>query len=75
MEYYRPTQDLVDGYNHKETINVRYETKLEDSKDIKSLFDMTPYRWKSPKDGVERLLNLSELKITVDVNIDIFEKN
>jgi 23S rRNA (guanine745-N1)-methyltransferase len=36
---------------------------------------MTPYRWKSPKDGVERLLNLSELKITVDVNVDVFEKN
>jgi len=75
MEYYRPTQDIVDGYIHKELINIRYETELEDGKDIKSLFDMTPYRWKSPKDGVERLLNLSELKITVDVNIDIFEKN
>ena len=75
MDYYRPIQDIVEGYNHKELINVRYETKLEGGKDIKSLFDMTPYRWKSPKDGVEKLLSLSELKITVDVNIDVFEKS
>jgi len=75
MDYYRPTQDILDGYNYKGLVNVRYKVDLEGGKDIKNLFDMTPYRWKSPKDGVERLLRLSQLKITVDVNIDIFEKN
>ena len=75
MDYYRPTQDILDGYNYEELVNVKYKVELEDGKDIKNLFDMTPYRWKSPKDGVERLFNLSKLKITIDVNIDVFEKN
>ena len=35
---------------------------------------MTPYKWRSPKDGVERLFSLDNLEITIDVNIDVFEK-
>ena len=43
--------------------------------DIKNLFNMTPYRWKSPKEGVEKLNSLAELEVTVDVNIDIYSLN
>jgi len=75
MDYYRPTGDIKDGYIHKKLENIKYKVKIETNEDIKSLFDMTPYRWKSPKDGVERLFKLEELEITVDVNIDVFEKN
>ena len=35
---------------------------------------MTPYKWRSPKEGVEKLFMLNELEITIDVNVDIFEK-
>ena len=35
---------------------------------------MTPYRWKSPKDGVERLESLNYLEVTVDVNVDVYRK-
>ncbi len=75
MEYYRPTEDIKDGYIYEKLVNIKYETMIETNEDIKSLFDMTPYRWKSPKDGVERLFQLEELKITVDVNVDIFRGN
>ena len=75
MEYYRPTEDIKDGYIYEKLVNIKYETMIETNNDIKSLFDMTPYRWKSPKDGVERLFQLGELKITVDVNVDVFRGN
>ena len=74
MEYYRPTEDIKEGYFYKKLVNINYETKIEKKCDIRSLFDMTPYRWKSPKDGVSRLFELENLDITVDVNIDVFEK-
>ena len=75
MEYYRPTEDIKDGYNHEKLVNIKYKTKIETNEDIKSLFDMTPYRWRSPKVGVERLFELEELEITVDVNVDVFGSN
>ena len=35
---------------------------------------MTPYKWRSPKDGVERLFSLDSLEITIDVNIDVLKR-
>lgn len=74
MEYYRPEVDLKEEFQLKETRNVKYKTLVEGSKDIMSLFDMTPYKWRTPKEGVERLAALEELDVTIDVNIDVFIK-
>ncbi|GLI55658.1 23S rRNA (guanine(745)-N(1))-methyltransferase [Propionigenium maris DSM 9537] len=74
MEYYRPEVDLAEEFQLKETKNVKYRTLVEGSKDIMSLFDMTPYKWRTPKEGVERLAALEELDVTIDVNIDVFVK-
>ncbi len=74
MEYYRPEVDLKEEFQLKETKNVKYKTLVEGSRDIMSLFDMTPYKWRTPKEGVERLAALEELDVTIDVNIDIFVK-
>jgi 23S rRNA (guanine745-N1)-methyltransferase len=35
---------------------------------------MTPYRWRSPKQGIEKLFQLNSIKVTIDVNFDVFEK-
>ncbi len=74
MEYYRPEVDLKEEFQLKETKNVKYRALVEGSKDIMSLFDMTPYKWRTPKEGVERLAALEELDVTIDVNIDVFVK-
>lgn len=74
MEYYRPEVDLKEEFELKETRNVKYRTLVEGSRDIMSLFDMTPYKWRTPKEGIERLAALEELDVTIDVNIDIFIK-
>lgn len=72
-EFYSPIEDLK-IFKYVETINHTYKTEIKENESIKNLFNMTPYRWRSPKDGIERLFSLENLKITIDVNFDIFEK-
>lgn len=72
-EFYSPVEDLK-IFKHLEIVNVKYETEILERESIENLFNMTPYRWRSPQKGVERLFALDSLKTTVEVNIDIFEK-
>ncbi|WP_367172268.1 methyltransferase domain-containing protein [uncultured Cetobacterium sp.] len=73
VECYSPVEDL-NIFSHIETVNIKYKTKIEGQESIENLFNMTPYRWRSPKEGVDKLFLLNELETTVEVNIDIFEK-
>ncbi|MFK4786053.1 putative RNA methyltransferase [Fusobacterium sp. MFO224] len=73
-DYYSPIDDMKE-FKHIETINVKSKISIEEKENIENLFNMTPYRWRSPKDGVKKLFNLESIKVTIDVNFDIFEKN
>lgn len=72
-EFYSPVKDL-EMFEHIKTVNCTDSVFIDNNRSIKNLFDMTPYRWRSPKEGIERLYALDSLKITVDVNIDVFRK-
>ncbi|MGL5123994.1 MAG: putative RNA methyltransferase [Fusobacteriaceae bacterium] len=74
-DFYLPaTDEDLNIFKHIKTINLTYETKILENESIVNLFNMTPYRWRSPQKGVDKLFKLKELLITIDVNIDIFEK-
>jgi len=49
---------------------VRYVLSLDCTEDIMALFHMTPYAWKTPKSGVERLekLTRSDMQIGFDLH-------
>ena len=47
---------------------------LEDPADIQALFGMTPYCWKTPRAGKERLAALDTLTTTAAFDIHIFER-
>ncbi|MBC2856048.1 methyltransferase domain-containing protein [Cetobacterium sp. 2A] len=72
-EFYSPIEDLKD-FAYLETVNSSYGIEIKENESIINLFNMTPYRWRSPKDGIDRLFALDNLQMTVEVNIDIFEK-
>ena len=72
-EFYSPVEDLK-IFKHCKTVNCTGKSFIAENESIRNLFDMTPYKWRSPKDGVERLFSLDSLEITIDVNIDVFEK-
>ncbi len=42
--------------------------------DIAALFHMTPYTWKTPRDGAARLAALDRLTVTAQFRIHIFQK-
>lgn len=72
-DFYSPIEDLK-IFKYIETINCTYKTFIKENESIKNLFNMTPYRWRSPREGIEKLFSLSELETLIDVNFDIFEK-
>lgn len=72
-EFYSPIEDLK-IFKHIKTVNCTGKSFIKENESIRNLFDMTPYKWRSPKEGVDKLFALNELEITIDVNIDIFEK-
>lgn len=51
-----------------------YSIDVYDQQDILSLFQMTPYYWKSPKDGCERLYARTSLTTTVEFYIVCYRK-
>ncbi len=64
--------EAVDGFSLIASDELRYETDIETNEDIKNLFMMTPFYYKTTEAGRERLYSKESLKITVNVNYSIF---
>ena len=47
---------------------------LREPEDIQALFHMTPYTWKTPREGVERLAEYRELTVTAQFRIHVFRR-
>ena len=47
---------------------------LESQTDIHALFQMTPYYWKTPRAGAERLAALETLTTRISFRVHIFRK-
>ena len=61
--------ELIKEYKVKDTITIN------SSEDIMALFMMTPYYYRSPKDGVERLKSLDSLKTDIEFKIEVYKKS
>ena len=62
------------GFRYVTIQPVESTLHLTDPADIQALFAMTPYCWKTPKSGVERLCKLTELDCRIQFRIHVFEK-
>ena len=75
VPYENKEEDIpYEGFEHRETIPVRYEVTLSEKADIASLFQMTPYYWKTSAKGAEKLFILDSLTTEVAFDIHIYEK-
>ena len=77
--YERPYENEVreesyEGFRLKETVPLKFGFRLENAEDIAALFRMTPYFWKTPKEGAERLAQVQALDLTAEFRILIYEK-
>ena len=75
--YARPYENAVrredyPGFRWLEAVPLRLSVRLDSSQDIMALFGMTPYAWKTPKDGVERLSALEALDTQIGFDIHVY---
>ena len=62
------------GFRYLKVVPVETRFTLRDSRAIQDLFGMTPYYWKSPKSGAERLAGLDRLTVTGQFRIHVMER-
>ena len=62
------------GFVHRETLPLRFSAKIDRAEDIMALFGMTPYAWKTPKEGVDRLRTLTCLDTQVGFDIHVYQR-
>lgn len=62
------------GFRYLDVVPVEARFTLPDSRSVQDLFRMTPYYWKSPKAGAERLSALDSLTVTGQFRIHVMER-
>jgi 23S rRNA (guanine745-N1)-methyltransferase len=65
--------EAAEGFSLVASDELCYETIIETNDDIRNLFMMTPFYYKTTEAGRERLYSKESLKITVNVNYSIFK--
>ena len=63
------------GFSYQRIVPVRYEITLDCPEDIRALFQMTPYCWKTPREGVEALSALKRLTTQVGFDLHVFRRS
>lgn len=62
------------GFHYVEVAPVERSFTLPSPQDISDLFRMTPYYWKTPKGGAERLAGLESLAVTGQFRVHVLER-
>ncbi len=66
--------EAYEGFSQIEEKSLQFRFHLQKQEEITALFQMTPYAWKTPKEGKDRLAECRELKLTAAFRILIFQK-
>lgn len=70
----KPFEKELEGFELIDEVRVNYSIFLNNNEDIKRLFMMTPYYYKTGKRDQEKLDHLSNLETTLDFMILIYRK-
>ena len=63
-----------EGFSYEQIVPVEATITLDNQTDIHNLFQMTPYYWKTPKSGSDRLAALEQLTTRISFRIHTFKK-
>ena len=66
--------DMPVGMDKIDELRVSYNIELRSEEEIKNLFAMTPYYWRTSPSDAEKLNGLCELVTDVDIVISVFKK-
>lgn len=67
--------DLPMNMEQVERVRLEYSIKLEGNENIKNLFAMTPYYWKTSQRDVEKLDSIDSLETKIDIIFAIYKKH
>ena len=67
-------EEVINGFVLEDKIVIKNKAKL-DNEQIKNLFSMTPYAFKTPKSSIEKLFKMDELDITFEFAIYVYRKD
>ena len=62
------------GFLWRNVREIRYTVDFNSSADIMALFGMTPYAWKTPREGVVRLEALDRLTCQIGFDLHLYQK-
>ena len=73
---YENREQRVDyeGFDCVQVTRVEDQVHFRDRQTILDLFGMTPYFWKTPKEGSARLNELSELEMQISFDLHLFQR-
>ena len=63
-----------EGFSYEAVVPTDRSVTLDNQEDIQNLFRMTPYYWKTPKSGVQRLTEVDRLTIQAAFRIHVFRR-
>ena len=69
-----PEDSHIEGFGLLSHEVLKYKIRLDTSEDIRALFMMTPYAYRTSREDRERVLSLSEVVTEVEFVIDVYEK-
>lgn len=67
-------REAYPGFRYAEVVPVECSFTLPSPQDIGDLYRMTPYFWKTPREGTERLGKLESLTVTAQFRIHVMKK-
>lgn len=74
--YENPEQQVeYPGFTYLDVVPAARQIHLTSHEAIQDLLGMTPYAWKTPKAGLQRLEQLEELTVTAAFRIHVFRRN
>lgn len=73
-KYNPPDNALMSDLKLCSAENLRYSVHLADGSDVRSLFTMTPYYYRTDHSGMQRLREISSLDLTLHFYIYIYKK-
>lgn len=62
------------GFEHVSHTSLKYSFSLDDPALIEALFTMTPFYWRSPREGREKLLSLTQLTVSCETEYNVYKK-
>ncbi len=69
-----PKKEIPEGFLQVATRQVRFSVLIPDAQQISNLLMMTPHLYRASADGLGKVEELTELRVTVDVRLTVLEK-